>query len=162
MMGSGEGDGKGKTGKRQRAMMIECCQSLRRVVRMIHPSSHPRFRAPFRFLARRSSRQRSRVAVCARSHSWHRRLVGLWLFSPRVSHCLRRPDIVHPCLAIIASAHWHFLGRLLSLSRPIIFRRANRIATALCCERQSRNVLRLGSRNGRYRLMGSIKDESHF
>lgn len=118
--------------------MIECCQSLRRVVRMIHPSSHPRFRAPFGFLARRSSRerssrQRSRVAVCARSHSWHRRLVGLWLFSSRVPHC-PRPDIVHPCHAIIASASWHSLGRLLSLARPIIFRRANRIATALCCD----------------------------
>lgn len=47
--------------KRQRATMIECCQSLRRVVRLIHPSSHPRIsRAPFRFLTRTSSFARAK------------------------------------------------------------------------------------------------------
>lgn len=112
--------------------MIECYQSLRRVVRMIHLSSHPQSRAPFRFLARRSSARarevcaKGRGLLYARDRSWHRRLVGLWLFSPRVPHCLCHPDIVHPCLAIMASVHWDSLARLLSLADHLSSRQPNR------------------------------------
>lgn len=72
--------------------------------------------APFRFRSRKSSRSREKLArrsgvgLRARSRSWHRR--RLPLLSPL--HVLRRsPDIVHPCLAIMASAH-RIRRRLLS------------------------------------------------
>lgn len=87
--------------------------------------------APFRFRSRRSSRsrekfaRRSGVALRARSRSWHRRQPPL--FSPRAfTHVatLPVPDIVHPCLAIMASAHrdsrCRRRRRLLSPTRPII------------------------------------------
>lgn len=139
--------------------MIECYQSLRRVVRMIHLSSHPRSRAPFRFLARTSSARAREVRAKGRGllYARHRTagIIGLWLFSPCVPHCLCHPDIVHPCLAIMAPIHWDSLFRFLFLADHLSSRQPNRRCLMLRATVTRRASIR--KLKHRYCLMGSIK-----
>lgn len=101
--------------------MIECCQSLRRVVEDDTSSLTSPNPAPFRFRSRTSSRSREKLArrsgvgcstraIAQLASSSLSPSCGLRSSSPRAStwsplRSAPGPDIVHPCLAIMASAH---------------------------------------------------------
>lgn len=84
------------------------------------PSSPPLNPAPFRFRSRTSSRSRekfrAKVGGCPTRANAQLALVGPPFSSPRAT-TWPPPDIVHPCLAIIASVHRHSVAFFPRLDR---------------------------------------------